>query len=152
MAGTVPRGHRYRSPVSSAPAGRSGPTAGPPLPGPLRWAIRLLHGESVALGALAVFLIYKDLTATATNLVNALVVTAFTAGGAVLLWLLASALASRRSAARAPAIVCQLLMLPIGYQLAQGGLGWLGVPMIGLGLLITGLLVSPPTTKAMGLG
>jgi hypothetical protein len=122
-----------------------------PLPGPLLWAVRLIRAEAAALGALAVLLIYEGLTATASNLVNALFVTVFAIGGAVLLWLLAGALANRRAGARAPAIVFQLLLLPVGYQMTQSGLSWLGVPLIGLGLLITGLLVSPPTTRAMGL-
>ncbi|ROT32587.1 hypothetical protein [Micromonospora sp. HM5-17] len=123
-----------------------------PLPGPLRGAVWLLGAEAVALGLLALFLVYETLTATAMDLVNALFVTAFAMAGTAVLWTLAVALGRRRSAARAPAMVLQLLLLPIGYYMLQGGLGWLGSPLIVLGLLVCGLLLSPATNRALGFG
>lgn len=121
-------------------------------PRPLRWAVWLLRAEAVGLGLVAVWLIYEDLTATATDLTSALLVTAFAIGGAVGLWAIGAALANRRAGGRAPAIVAQLMLLPIGYYMIQGGLGWLGVPLMALGLLVCGLLLSPQTTRALGLG
>jgi hypothetical protein len=112
----------------------------------------LLGAEAVALGLLALFLVYETLTATAMDLVNALFVTAFAMAGTAVLWTLAVALGRRRSAARAPAMVLQLLLLPIGYYMLQGGLGWLGSPLIVLGLLVCGLLLSPATNRALGFG
>jgi hypothetical protein len=144
MAGTVPRAVAgIVSSVSTDPA---------EAPGSLRWAVWLLRGEAVALGLLTAFLIYEDLTGTATNLVSALFVTAFAAAAAAVLWALAGALWRRRAGARGPAIVLQLLLLPIGYYMIQGGLGWLGVPLMALGVLVSGLLVSAPTARALGLG
>ncbi|BCJ66544.1 hypothetical protein [Polymorphospora rubra] len=121
-------------------------------PSPLRWAVRLLIGEAVALGLVAAYLVWQDLTATANDLATALLLTGFAIAGALALWALAVALRRRRAGARAPAIVLQLMLLPIGYYMIQGGLGWLGLPLIALGLLVTALLVSPPTTRALGLG
>ncbi|MGC5030272.1 hypothetical protein [Micromonospora sp. DT229] len=121
-----------------------------PTPVTLRWAVRLLRVEAVAVGLVAVWLIVADLTASTTDLTSALLVTAFAIGAALALWALGSALARHRSGARAPAIVLQLMLLPIGWFMIQGGLGWLGVPLIGLGLGVTWLLVSPPTTRALG--
>jgi hypothetical protein len=121
------------------------------LPSPLRWAVWLLRAEAVALGLFAAFLVYEGFTAQATDLTPALLLTAFAAGGAVALWLLGRALTGRRAAARAPAIVLQLMLLPIGYYMATGGLGWVGVPLMALGLLVCGLLLSPPATRALGL-
>ncbi|GAB2927735.1 hypothetical protein GCM10027280_14030 [Micromonospora polyrhachis] len=121
-------------------------------PGSLRWAVLLLRGEAVALGLLAVFLIYKDLTATANDLASALFVTGFAVGGAIVLWALATALGRRRAGARAPTIVLQLMFLPVGYYMIQGGLGWLGVPLMALGALVCGLLVCAPTNRALGVG
>ncbi|MDG4793781.1 hypothetical protein [Micromonospora sp. WMMD1082] len=121
-----------------------------PTPVTLRWAVRLLRGQAVAVGLVAAWLIVADLTATATDLASALLVTAFAAGVAVALWLLGGALVRRRAGARAPAIVLQLMLLPIGWFMIQGGLGWLGVPLIALGVGVTWLLVSPPTTRALG--
>lgn len=122
-----------------------------PVPAPLSWAVRLLRAESVALALLAIFLIYKDLTAVATDLVSAIWVTGFAIAGAAVLWLLAGALGSCRPGARAPAIVLQLMLLPVGYYMVLGGLAWLGVPLAALGLLVIGLVVSGPSTRAMGL-
>ncbi|MFC4106960.1 hypothetical protein [Micromonospora zhanjiangensis] len=122
------------------------------LPGPLRWAVWLLRGEAVGVGLLAVFLVWSDLTGTASDLVSALFVTGFAVAGAAVLWVLATALAHRRAGARAPAIVLQLMLLPVGYYMIQGGLGWLGTPLIVLGVVVCGLLVSPSSTRALGVG
>ncbi|RIV35934.1 hypothetical protein [Micromonospora radicis] len=121
-----------------------------PTPVTLRWAVRLLRGQAVAVGLVAAWLIVADFTATSTDLTSALLVTAFAVGTAVALWALGGALLRRRAGARAPAIVLQLMLLPIGWFMIQGGLGWLGVPLIALGLGVTWLLVSPPTTRALG--
>ncbi|MEO3744339.1 hypothetical protein [Plantactinospora sp. B5E13] len=123
-----------------------------PLPGQLLGAVWLLRAEAAGLAVLALFLVYETLTVTATDLVNALFVTGFAAIGAAVLWALAVALGRRRSGARAPAMVLQLMLLPIGYYMLQGGLGWLGGPLIALGLLVCGLLLSPPTNRALGFG
>ncbi|MEW2381718.1 hypothetical protein AB0873_06465 [Micromonospora sp. NPDC047707] len=124
--------------------------ASAPIPGPLRWAVLLLRGEAVAVGLVAVWLLWADLTAPTVDLASALLVTAFAAGAAAALWALGGALARRRAGARAPAIVLQLMLLPIGWFMLQGGLGWLGVPLMALGLAVTALLVSTPTTRALG--
>ncbi|MFC4145951.1 hypothetical protein ACFO0M_06760 [Micromonospora mangrovi] len=143
MGGTVPRsptGIVARVTIDSDPT-----------PTTLRWAVLLLRAESVALGLVAVWLIWSDLTARTTDLTSALLVTAFAVAGAVVLWALGAALARRKAGARAPAIVLQLMLLPIGWYMIQGGMGWLGLPLMALGLGVTGLLVSPPTTRALGL-
>ncbi|MCM0675722.1 hypothetical protein NCC78_13630 [Micromonospora phytophila] len=121
-----------------------------PIPVTLRWAARLLRGEAVAVALIAGWLVWADLTATTTDLPSALLVTAFAIGAAAALWALGGALARRRAGARAPAIVLQLILLPIGWFMIQGGLGWLGVPLMALGLGVTGLLVSTPTNRALG--
>ncbi len=121
-----------------------------PTPVTLRWAVRLLRGQALAVGLVAAWLVVADVTATTTDLTSALLVTAFAIGAAVALWALGGALLHRRAGARAPAIVLQLMLLPIGWFMIQGGLGWLGVPLIALGLGVTWLLVSPPTTRALG--
>ncbi|MEU7610513.1 hypothetical protein [Micromonospora sp. NPDC049204] len=140
MGGTVPPGSPgivARVTIDSAPV-------------TLRWAVRLLWAEAAAVGLIAAWLIWADLTATTTDLASALLVTAFAVGAAVALWALGRALSRRRAGARAPAIVLQLMLLPIGWFMIQGGLGWLGVPLMALGLGVTWLLVSPPTTRALG--
>ncbi|MEU7586124.1 hypothetical protein AB0A95_07475 [Micromonospora sp. NPDC049230] len=142
MGGTVPLGSPgivARVTIDSAP-----------FPVTLRWAVRLLWAEAVAVGLIAAWLVWADLTATTTDLASALLVTAFAIGAAVVLWALGRALSRRKAGARAPAIVLQLMLLPIGWFMIQGGLGWLGVPLMALGLGVGWLLVSPPTTRALG--
>ncbi|SCG53480.1 hypothetical protein GA0070614_2242 [Micromonospora coxensis] len=119
-------------------------------PDTLRWAVRLLRAEAVALALLAGWLIWADLTATKTDLVSALFVTGFAIAGAAALWALGGALARRRAGARAPAMVLQLMLLPVGWFMLQAGMGWLGVPLMALGLGVCALLLSPPTTRALG--
>ena len=123
-----------------------------PLPRTLRAAVLLLRAQAVALGLIAVWLIWSDLTADTTDLTSALLVTVFAAGGAVALWALGGALSRRRAGARAPAIVLQLMLLPVGWFMIEGGMGWLGVPLIALGIGMVGLLVSGPTNRALGFG
>ncbi|MGC4894183.1 hypothetical protein [Micromonospora sp. DT31] len=123
-----------------------------PVPGTLRAAVLLLRLEAAALGLIAVWLIWSDLTASATDLTSALLVTVFAVGGAAALWALGGALARRRAGARAPAIVLQLMLLPIGWFMIEGGMAWLGVPLMVLGLGMAGLLVSGPTNRSLGFG
>jgi hypothetical protein len=122
-----------------------------PASAALRWAIWLLLAEAAAAGVVAVFLVYEDLTGAATNLRAALAVTSFAVIVAAALAGIARALMRRRSGARAPAIVLQLMLLPAGYYMIMGGLAWLGVPLMVLGLLVCGLIVSPSATRALGL-
>lgn len=122
-----------------------------PAPAALRWAIWLLILEAIGIGLVGAFLVYEDLTADATDTGAALAVTAFVFVSAAALALLGRALWQRRGGARGPAVALQLFLLPIGYYMIQGGLTWLGVPVILLGVLGCGLLVAPATTRALGL-
>ena len=142
MGGTVPAGEYRLRVIQDSPT----------LPGTLRWAVWLLMGEAAAVALVAAYLVYEDLTGTANNLGVALMVTAFAAAGAALLFVLARALASCRAGARGPAIVLQLMLLPIGYFMIQGGLAWAGVPIIAIAVAVGALLVTPRSTKALGLG
>jgi hypothetical protein len=144
MGGTVPR----------LPTGIVAPVTidSDPLPGTLRAAVLLLRAQAVALGLIAVWLIWSDLTADTTDLTSALLVTVFAVGGAVALWALGGALSRRRAGARAPAIVLQLMLLPVGWFMIEGGMGWLGVPLMVLGIGMVALLVSGPTNRALGFG
>ena len=119
------------------------------MPASLIWAIRLLWAEAAGLAVLTVFLVYENLTATRTDLASGLFVTVFAAAGAAALVFLGRLLAQRRAGARAPAIVLQLMLVPVGYYMAQAGMGWLGIPLIVLGLLVCGLMLTPASTNAL---
>lgn len=120
------------------------------IPGPLRWAVLTLRGEAVAVGLIAGWLLWANLVAPTVDLTSALLLTAFAAGVAAVLWVLGGALARCRAGARAPSIVLQLMLLPMGWFMIQGGIGWLGGPLMALGLGVTALLLSAPTTRALG--
>lgn len=119
-------------------------------PAPLRWAVWLLAAESAGVLAVTVFLLYEDLTAPVGSAGGAFAVTLYAAVMATALGLLGWALHRRRKWARGPALVLQLLLIPIGYYMVTGGLAWLGVPVIAAGLAGAGMLVAPSTRAALG--
>ncbi len=121
------------------------------LPAPLRWAIWLLAAESAGLVAVVAILFYDDLAAPVQSVVSAVALTVAAALLAAILAGLAWALTRKRAWARGPAIVLQLLLLPIGYTMITGGLPVLGVPVIVIGLVGAGTLLAPATRAALGM-
>lgn len=120
------------------------------MPASLRWAVWLLAAQSIALAALVAFLVYEDLAAPAGSMGGAVAVTVFAALMAGALGLLAWALGRRHGWARGPAVVLQLLILPIGYSMMTSGMAWLGVPVIAAGLAGAAALLSSTTRAALG--
>lgn len=137
--------------TSATPARQPVDPAAGPLPGPLRWLVRLLYAEAAAIAAVALFLGYQDLTGGA-DLRVALPLTGYAVALAAALGGLAYALSGRRPWARGPVIALHLLFLPVGYYLATGGLPAAGVPLVVLAVLVVGLLLAPSTTRALGIG
>lgn len=122
-----------------------------PLPASLAWAIRLLYAEGIGVGLVAAFLIYEAITQPASDVRAAVSLTVFAVAAAAALGGLAYALSRRRQWARSPAVVLQLMLLPVGYYMATGGSPWFGVPIGLVGLTVVGLLMSPPSTRALGI-
>ncbi|MFI5842779.1 hypothetical protein ACIA8K_24040 [Catenuloplanes sp. NPDC051500] len=123
------------------------PVTSPPT---LRVAVLLLKAQAVVVGALAIFLVFKDLTSTFAALSVALGVTIFTIAASAAIYAIARALGHHRGGARAPGIVVQLMVIAIGYYMIMGGLVWLGAALIALAVLVIALIVSPPSTRALG--
>ena len=67
---------------------------------------------------------------------------------AVLLLLVARGLSRTAGWARSPAVVAQLLMLPVGVGLLQGGVWWAGVPVLALAVAVLYTLFTPPARAA----
>jgi hypothetical protein len=111
----------------------------------------LLAVEAAGVAATAAYLGYEDVTAEATSLRDALLLTFFVALVAAALAGLAVALHRRNAWARSPAIVLQLLMLPTAYFMISGGMAWLGVPVGVLAVVVIGLLVGTATRDALGI-
>jgi phosphoglycerol transferase MdoB-like AlkP superfamily enzyme len=123
----------------------------PPGSGSLRVAVWLLGVETLALTVLVGLLAYADLTAAAQSARGAVASTIFAAALTAALGALTVALYRRRRWARGPAIVLQLLLLPIGYTMVTGGAAWLGVPTLICGLASAASLLAPATRAALGL-
>lgn len=110
----------------------------------------LLAVESAALVVVGV----ADAVATATGaptkrgLSYAQAALAVTAG--LVLLLLARAVSRRRGWARSPAIVLQLLAVPVGVGLLQGGVWAAGLPVLALAAttLVVLLAAGPPAAQA----
>ena len=97
-----------------------------------------------------IFLAYEGLTATAGSAPGALAVTLYAALMAALMGGLGWMLWRRRAWARGPAIVLQLLLVPIGYTMVSGGL-WLGLVVMAVGLCGAGTLLAPATRASLGM-
>jgi hypothetical protein len=132
------------------PQGPESPPSDNPAPTALRAAIGLLFAQATVVALIVVFLVYKDVTADVVSWRDAIIVTGFAALIAALLGGLALALTRRRAWARGPAVVLELMLLPIGWFMISAGIAWLGVPVFALGLLGAGLLVAPATREALG--
>jgi hypothetical protein len=122
-----------------------------PVPTTLRWAVWLLFLEAAGAAVLAAVLGYAVATQHAISLGSALATVGFTVGLAVLFAALGVLLSRRRSPARGPAIVLELLLLPIGYYMVTGGVPWFGVPVMLLGLACAVLLFAPSTREFLGI-
>jgi hypothetical protein len=120
-------------------------------PATLRWAVWLLYVEALAAAVVTVLLLYAVVTQRAVTAGTAVSVVVFMAMLAALLALLGALLARRKAAARAPAIVLELLFLPIGYYMVAGGLAWLGVPVMIAGFACCVLIFAPRTRESLGI-
>jgi hypothetical protein len=117
----------------------------------LQWAVRLLIVEAAALALVTLWLVYELATTTATSVRGAVLVTVYAGLMAALFGLLGRALHRRRGWARSPAIVLEMLLIPIGYYMTTGGVAWLGLPVIAFGLVGAGMLLAPSTRATLGL-
>jgi hypothetical protein len=117
----------------------------------LRRAIRLLYAEAVVVGLVALLAIWLAVAADNVSVPSAIATAAFAVLFAAILAGLAAALAHRKSLARGPAILVQMLLVPVGGYMIVGGIPWLGIPVLVAGLFGSGFLLAPSTRMALGL-
>jgi hypothetical protein len=115
----------------------------------LRWAVRLIAVQTVALTVVTAFLAWSSAVHRTTTLRMALSVTGYALVITVALGLLGVSLHRRRRWARGPAIVLELLQVPIGYGMLTGGLPFVGAPVLLVSLCAAGLLLAPTTRFAL---
>lgn len=123
----------------------------PRVPTCLRVAVGLLWVEATAVAVLSGFLFHAAATHRSTDLGTALAAAGFPLLLGVVLAALAWQLHRLRSWARGPAIVLELLMLPIGYYMIEGGAAWAGIPVMLCGLGGAGALLAPSTREGLGI-
>lgn len=120
-------------------------------PTTLKVAVWLLLLQATALALLTLYLIYLDVTADATTVQGALSTTVFVAIMAAAFLLVGVSLSRRRRWARGPAIVIEMLQVPIGYTMLTHGLPAVGAPVLVCGLAGAALLLAPSTRRSLGL-
>lgn len=117
----------------------------------LQWAVRLLAVEALALVGLAIYVAWAALAKSTESKEGAGALLALIIIGVLIVAGLSRALSNLKTWARGPAIVLELLLLPIGYTMISGGLPYVGIPVMLIGLFGSGLLLAPATRAALGL-
>lgn len=105
--------------------------------------------QTAGLAAAAVFFAVETVVATADDRTRAVLAAVLTLVAAAGLGLVAQGLWRRRRWARAPAVVVNLLVLPVAFDLARGGRWYVGVPLLVWALVVMGLLFAPATDAAL---
>lgn len=115
----------------------------------LRACTGLVALQAVGLAGLAVFYLVELVVATSDDRVRALVTAVLAVAAAAGLGLVARGLARRRRWSRAPALVTNLLVLPVAFDLTRGDRAYVGVPLALWALAVLVLLVLPATDAAL---
>ena len=111
--------------------------------------VALVAAQGLGVAGLAVFFLVELVVATPLSVPRALMAALLTLLGGVGLLLVARGLDRGRRWARAPALVTQLLVVPVGAGLVQGGRWYVGVPLIGWALAVLVLLFTPAVAERL---
>jgi hypothetical protein len=125
------------------------PPTAPARPTPLVVLAALVAAQAVGLAGLAVFFLVELVVSTPLSVPRAVMAALLTLVAGLGLLAVARGLHRRQRWARAPALVTQLLALPVGAGLVQGGRWYVGVPLIGWALGVLILLFAPPVSDAL---
>lgn len=118
----------------------------------LRVAGALVGAEAAALVGVAVFYGVELVVATPTSLGTAIAVALITLVAGVGLALSAVGLCRARRWARSPALVVQLLMVPVAWDLTGSERRALGIVLLVWAVASAGVLLSRPVTVALERG
>ncbi|MCI0383938.1 hypothetical protein [Streptomyces sp. CNQ085] len=125
-----------------------------PRPGRITAAAAVVAAQAVVVAGLGVTMLVLLLTGSrADDTVQALTGAATVLTLAVLPLAAARGLWLRRRWSRGPAVIVQLMALPVGWQMAQNGGAWLAAgTLIALtALAVLGCLMSPTAAGALGI-
>ncbi len=121
-----------------------------PAPPALRAAAVLVGCQGLLLLVAAGVLAAETVVGCSTDASGARLTALLALAAGVGLVLVARSLARRRRWARAPALVTQLLLLPVGFTVVQAGDALIGVPLLVVAGGLVLLLLSQPVGKALG--
>lgn len=112
--------------------------------------VLLVEGIEVAvLASSAIWLaVYQLLGHRPHDALDSWLVVAFAGVAAVVLAFVWIGVRRHRRWARSPSVLIQLLTIPVGYNACGSGAWWVGVPLIGCGVLGLVGLFAPSTTHA----
>lgn len=115
----------------------------------LRACAVLVALEALGLLGAAAFFVVEVFVATPDDRTRALVAALLALVVAVGMALVARGLAAGRRWARAPALVVNLLVLPVAFDLVRGGRWYVGLPLVLGALAVLTLLFAPATDAAL---
>jgi hypothetical protein len=125
------------------------PPPAPARPTPLVVLVGLVAAQGVGLAGLAVFFLVELVVSIPLSVPRAVMAALLTLLAGLGLLAVARGLLHRRRWARAPALVTQLIVLPVGAGLVQGGRWYVGVPLIGWAFGVLVLLFTPAVSDAL---
>ncbi len=125
-----------------------------PLPPPARppalvVLVALVAAQGLGLVGLAVFFLVELMVSSPSSTARAVMAALLTLLAGLGLLAVARGLRRARRWARAPALVTQLLALPVAVGLVQGGRWYVGVPLILWALGVLALLFTPAVGEAL---
>ena len=115
----------------------------------VRRIAQLLAVEGVALGLLAVGYAIVSATGRPENLLGAELAALSALAAGVALLALSRGTARGRTWPRSPAVVLNLLPLPVALGLLQGGVWWVGLPLLALAGSVLYLYTTPAARVAL---
>lgn len=121
----------------------------PRSPSSLRVCAGLVALEAMGLFAVAGFFVVEVLVATPDDRTRALVAALLALVTAAAMAMVARGLGAGRRWARAPALVVNLLVLPVAVDLVRGGRWYVGLPLVALALGVLALLFARGTDTAL---
>jgi len=122
------------------------------VPGPvstLRACAALVALQAIGLAAAAVFTVVELFVASSDDVARAAVTAVLALVAAVGLGLVARGLLAGRRWARAPALVTNLILLPVAYGLLQAEVWYVGIPLLLWAVAVLVLLFVPSTSGAL---
>jgi hypothetical protein len=115
----------------------------------LRASAALVALQALGLVAVAVLYLVELVVSSSDDPARALVTVALALLAAVGLGLVARGLLAGRRWARSPALVTNLILLPVAFGLLQGSVWYVGIPLLLWALAVLVLLFAPATSAAL---